>query len=512
MRLEELNNEELRTFLDGQSIQFLRDIFTNIDSLRDKLKGFRPNKADKTILVNTCFNLIRREKNQKLIQILTNRYGDYVKEVNESVEKMEKEGYPHDAAFAIMVEASFNSSFRNVFYKLENIPEEVQKRTEELIELISIIDIRASKQTNKKSNSELEGRIESLENENNELYGKIEEFDKISAKQNKVVLDLENRIENTKKELLSSINNRVTDEHLNRRIEGVLNKLKTDLKDISKNDEIVALKEEIKMLKDRIDSLPQTQKEEIYKYEHIKAKSFDSMEDCEYLSGDIGDVIENIVNRDSLDALREFIIETLYGNKPIVTTSKMSDLVADIYASILTGGEYFSINISEDYSLNKLQDTIEYITNQSTNLVVLIKGLINVHNHRALVSYLSAHPFTHKFVFDIHYEKEARFMPSESLDDFYFLFGNLKEGKIEYRYTHVFSERKSITNNSFEKTLSQIGVNLESTELYNIKYYGVLAFSLIPFIANQRDVDKSEIVNQILDFAIRKKCEACLND
>ena len=61
MRLEDLNDEELRVFLEGQSVQFLRDLFTNVNSLRDKLKGFRPNKADKTILVNTCFNLIKRE-------------------------------------------------------------------------------------------------------------------------------------------------------------------------------------------------------------------------------------------------------------------------------------------------------------------------------------------------------------------------------------------------------------------------------------------------------------------
>lgn len=103
-------------------------------------------------------------------------------------------------------------------------------------------------------------------------------------------------------------------------------------------------------------------------------------------------------------------------------------------------------------------------------------------------------------------------MPLESLDDFYFLLGDLKNGQIEYRYTHVFSERKTITNNGYEKTLSQIGVSLKSTELYNVKFYGLLAYSLIPFIANHNDMDKSEVINQILDFSIRKKCEAILND
>ena len=512
MRLEDLNDEELRVFLEGQSVQFLRDLFTNVNSLRDKLKGFRPNKADKTILVNTCFNLIKREKNQKLIQILTNRYKDYVKEINETIEKMENDGYPHDAAFAIMVEASFNPSFRKVFYKLEDISEDVQKRTDELIELIAIIDIRASKQIDKKTNPELEGRIELLEKENSDVSKTIKELDKTNVKQDKAVSDLDIKIDQIKRELILSIDTKATVEQLNQRIDGVLNKLKTELKDLSKSEEIVSLKEEIKELREKLNSLPQVKRAEIYKFEHIKAPNFDSMEDCEYLADDIGDVIEHLVDSDSLDVFREYIVETLYGNKPIVTTSKLSDLVADIYASVLTGGEYFSIDIGEDYSLNKLEDTIDSIVGEKTNVIVLIKGLLNIHNHRTLMNYLSSHSFTHKFIFDIHYEKETRFMPLESLDDFYFLLGDLKNGQIEYRYTHVFSERKTITNNGYEKTLSQIGVSLKSTELYNVKFYGLLAYSLIPFIANHNDMDKSEVINQILDFSIRKKCEAILND
>lgn len=513
MRLEDLNDEELRIFLDGQNVQLLRDVFTNINSLRDKLRGFRPNKAGKTILVNTCFNLIRREKNQKLIQILTDQYRKYVKEVNKVIiEKMENDGYPHDIAFAIVIEKSFNPFFRKVFYKLEEIPEEVQKRTDELIELVSIVNIIASQQIDNKTNPELERRIDTLKKENDDFSKIIKEIDKTNDKQDKALSQLGCKIEQIKKELLVDIDSKANANQLNQRIDGILSKLKTELKDLSKSEEIVLLKEEIKELKEKINSFPHVQKDDTYKMEHIKAVDFDQMQDCEYLSDDIGDVIEDLVNNDALDVFREYIIETLYGNKPIVTTSKLSDLVADIYASILTGGEYFSIDICEDYSLNKLEDTIDLAIGGKTNTVILIKGLLNIYNHRTLMNYLSNHPFTHKFIFDIHYEKETRFMASEFLDDFYFLLGDLKNGQIKYRYTHIFSERKTITNSGYEKILSQIGVSLNNTELYNVKFYGLLAYSLIPFIANHNDMDKSEVVNQILDFTIRKKCEAILND
>ena len=512
MKLEALNDEELRAFLDGQGTHFLRGVFTNVNSLRDKLRGFRPNKADKTILINTCFNLIKRDKNQQLIKILTDRFNDYVKEINGNIEEMVNDGFPRDVAFAIKVEESFDPNFRKVFYKLEEISEEEQNRTDELIGLIKLINIKTFRGVEEKADSELEGKVEFIEKENKELSDAIKELDKNETKQDKAISELDAKIERAKKELLLSIDAKATEEQLNQSVEGVLNKLKAELSGLSKSEEIVSLQEGIKALNERIDSLPDAQKGKMYKYDHIKATSFDSMEDCEYLSDDIGDVIENLVGEDALDVFREYIIETLFGNKPIVTTSKKSDLVADIYASVLTGGEYFSIDIGEDYSLNKLEETIDYVVGEKTNAVVLIKGLLNVHNHRPLLNYLADQPFTHKFILDYHYEKETKFMPQESLDEFYFLLGDIKNGKIEYRYTHVLSKRKTITNGSYEKALSQIGISLGNTELYNVKFYGLLSYSIIPFVANHDDLDKSEVVNRILDFEIRKKCEAILND
>ena len=57
--------------------------------LAQKLKGFRPNKAAKQVLVNTSYTLIRNQKDVKLIRILTKYYNDY----NLKIKEAQKEYY-----------------------------------------------------------------------------------------------------------------------------------------------------------------------------------------------------------------------------------------------------------------------------------------------------------------------------------------------------------------------------------------------------------------------------------
>ena len=88
MNLLELNDEELKSFLeDGVPLELLRNIYVNTPKLAQKLKGFRPNKAAKQVLVNTSFSLIKTQKDVKLIGILTSFYNDN----NESIKKSQKE-------------------------------------------------------------------------------------------------------------------------------------------------------------------------------------------------------------------------------------------------------------------------------------------------------------------------------------------------------------------------------------------------------------------------------------
>ena len=277
MNITELNDEELRVFLEGQSVAFLRDIFTSINTLRDKLKGFRPNKASLDVLVQTCFKLIKREKNAKLIDVLTRRYNDYVKDINENIQKLENDGYPHYAAVATIVNKCFKKDFRQVYYKLENISEEDQKKIDDTIVLMDIIEIYSSLVVNREHREDfdkLKSLGKTISDFGEELASANKNVDELGSKFPK----LDNKIDSVKKELLADIELKADDERLNQKIDGILNKLRTELKDLSKNDEVIALKKEIDALNKRIDSLPLVKKESLYTYEHIKNDEFDEME------------------------------------------------------------------------------------------------------------------------------------------------------------------------------------------------------------------------------------------
>lgn len=512
MKLEMLSSEDLRLFLNGLPVELLRDIYTNIKPLREKLKGFsgNPKKATKIILVNQSFQLVKNEKNRLLIKILSDRYNDYIEHMNGVVASLEEQGYSHDLAYAIAVKDIFNSEFRKVFYKLEDIPVEKQTKINELIDLITLVDLRANGLIAKNVNPDVDKKIDSLEKEQESLKDLTKDLNKADEALNKKLEAFDAKIEKLKQELLTAANEKVSPNELNNRIDSFLSKIKSELQKASKAEETAELKNEIKELKTKIEALPQVKTAELYEYEHFKAGDFSPMDD--YLEENILDVIGKMGTPASLNVLSEYLIETIYGNRPIITTTKMIDIAADIYASIMTGGEYFSISIGEDYSHSKLIKTIEEITKEKENSVIAIKGLINRFDYRNIVNYLSLCPFTQKFLFDVHYEKEIKYMAPEMLDEFYFLLGNFPNKQIEYRYTYVFDNRKPIKNGDFEKALQQLSVELDNKELFNVKYYGLLSYSIIPFIALQRGLEKEEIVNLILDGSIRKKCEATLND
>lgn len=513
MKIEQLTDEELKMFLNGIPVELFRDIYTNANPLKKKLKGFsNPNKATKAILVNTSYQLIKKEKNQLLISILTDKYNEYVYRMKDIIKNLQEFGYSEEIAHAVAVKDVFNPSFRKVFYKLEELSDEEQQRIDKNIDFIEMVDIRAGSLIKKSVNPETDKRIEALEKGQESFEDSVKDLNRADEKQVKAINEIDAKIVKAKKELLEAISSRVTEEQLNKKVEAVLAKLNKELKEMTKNDEVKELKNEIKGLKDKIAALPQVQKEEIYEYDHIKQGDFSPMEDCEFLNEDIQDVVEPVVKSSSVNTLIEYIVETLYGNKPIITTTKMVDLVADIYASIMTGGEYYSIDIGENYSSGKLIHTIEKITNDKENSVVVIRGLINVFNYRTLISYLSSHPFSHKFVFDIHYEKEVKFLPIDALNDFYFLFGDLSNKQIEYRYTHPFKERKAIKNGDYEKALSQIGIDLDDKTIFNVKFQGIFSFSFIPFIAAHNGVEKEEVLSLILDGNVRRQCEAAFDD
>lgn len=511
MNITELSDEELKVFLKGQPIALLRNVFTNFNSLKNKIRGFRPNKAPLDVLVQTSFNIIRREKNANLIEVLERQYDGFVEDIDAEIERLQDKGYPYYAAKAIVINKRCSNEFREIYYKLEGITAEDQRKLNDTIDLLNVIRIYSSNEFNDEHKKDFE-KIESLDESISILEKEFKNNTKLIDDLNNKVSSLEVRLELNKKELAADIALKTDSKQFDKKINEVISKIKADLKDLSKNGEVIALRKEIEILNNKTDSFCSTKNGNLYHYDCISAGEFSKMDDCEYLKENIGDVLEELVPQEQLDVLEEHIIETLYGNKPIITTTKNIDIVSDIYASILTGGEYYSVNIGEEYSLDKLISTIEKIAFDKVNLVVALKGFINIYDYRNLLGYLSKQPFTHKFIFDIHYLAEARFMASETLDEFYFFFAKLNNKQIKYKFTHVLNKRDPIVNSAFEKTLSQLGVSLDNANLYNVKFYGQLAYSIIPFVSANVGVESSEMVNRIIDPDIRRKCEVILDD
>ena len=60
--------------------------------------------------------------------------------------------------------------------------------------------------------------------------------------------------------------------------------------------------------------------------------------------------------------------------------------------------------------------------------------------------------------------------------------------------------------------LNALDINLDNKEIMNVKYYGLLSYSLIPFKSIHDSVDSEELVNNIMNQSIRSKCEAVIHD
>ncbi len=513
MNLGNLTDEELRTFLEGQPIDELRSVFINVDSVRKNLKGFRPNTAPSQVLINTSFNIVRKEKNGTLATILFKKYKDYVSDIYDGAKTLEEDGYPHYGALAVIIGNGFNSQFRKIFYKLEEYSDDQIQKIDESISLLSLIDAESKRIVSKETQKvDFSKKIEKISTDVKKISDGIDDAIESIDDHEKELKSLGLKIDALKKELTSISSKKTDNQEIENKINEEMSKIKKELKTLANNETIALLKKEIDELKKAIKNIPQIKKNDFYECEIVKATDFSEMEDCEYLGDDIVDVIEKVVDDKKYDTFKEFLIETIYGNKPIITANKNVNLVAEIYASIMAGGEYYSVDVNENYSFSKLTATIENVSTEKENLVFVVKGLINSYDHRSIVAYLTKQPFTHKFIFDIQYEAEARFMPPEILNAFYCLFGDFKDAPIEYRYIHKFEERMPLTNNVFDKTLSQLDVSMDDKKLFNVKHYGLLAYSIIPFTALNRGLDKNELISLILDADTRKRCEAILDD
>ena len=107
-----------------------------------------------------------------------------------------------------------------------------------------------------------------------------------------------------------------------------------------------------------------------------------------------------------------------------------------------------------------------------------------------------------------------QFLAPEVLDDFNFFIGKFKSSKISYKYAYSFEneKRQAIKNGEFEKILDALDIKLDNKKIMNLKYYGLLSYSLIPFKSIHDSLDTEELVNRIMNQSIRSKCEVIIHD
>src|SRR5574344_1753982 len=305
MNLLELNDEELKSFLeDGVPLELLRNIYVNTPKLAQKLKGFRPNKAAKQVLVNTSFSLIKTQKDVKLIGILTSFYNDNNESIKKSQKEYEGQGYSETIAMALSIEEATNEAFRPIYYKLEHFDETKQKAITENINILNLI-----------KNISSETIRESLK--------------KQLAKHKTLIETLNDELKETKK-TINSINN----EELNHSIEEVNKKIEFSLKkereyvdkkieQLVQNDVVMKLQDQIDFLKQYIEKISVASSNKNYTINVVENEEYEEFD--EFLPENIGDIIENVVKNNEFDVLREYLVEVIFSKKPIIVSEKNSE-------------------------------------------------------------------------------------------------------------------------------------------------------------------------------------------
>ena len=510
MNLLELKDNELRIFLEvGVPEEYLRKAYINIPGLAQKLRGFRPNKAVKQVLVNTSFSLIKNQKDAKLIEYLTKYYNGYNKVIIEMQNKYIRQGFDVNFSLAISIEEGISESFRLLYFKLENYPEDKQMKVLENIQLIKQIKMFSSEiafNLIKKEVSKLNKNEENFNDEIDDINNQLNDY------KNSHDL-LEKELIETKKTINNIDVNKMMEQMSSKIIES-LSQTRTELinKNIEQNKTISELKKQINNLQLQLEQISNYKEQNGIGIKYTQNNQYESFD--EFLYESIGDVIENLVSDKEYDVLREYIIEILFSNKPIIASEKNSILLANILSSIITGGNFYEIYVDDNCNVDNLLLQLDRLDCILYNKVVIIKNVINVQNYHKILNYIKNRPYHEKYIFEITYDKEIVFLAPEIINDFNFFIADFDENNISCKYAYSFEKekRKTIHNSDYEKILDDIELDLKNKELMNVKYYGLLSYSHIPFKSIHNSIEIDEILYNIINTSIRTKCEVIKHD
>lgn len=516
MQITDLTKEDLKIFLSYFiDFKMLKEIFSTTKNLRSKIKGFRIETIDKDILINKSIYLIRIEKNEILINFLGFVYNNYRNKIKEKEEYYEEQGLPLDVAHSLAITSVYKKEFLPIFFKLEEISEREQSKIISDYEKFNLFTTLVNNQFNDLFDKNLQKYISKLDLLE-QKYDKLNNlYDKNFTKNNEELAKVLNEIKLLSKRIdnFETTNNEIGD--LKREFDALKNNIEelieTQINSSEQSALLDTLRDDIKAIKTELAT--KTLYTNDISIQHITNSDFDSVD--EYLSESIGDVIENIFSGEKFDCFREYLLEVIFSEKPIVTTSNNADKLAEIISSITCGGNYIVVDSNKIIPISELIRKLEDLSSDNNdNKVILVKSEIDLTNSYELVKFIKNRPFNEKYILKINFEGQLTFFPEESILDFNFYLGKIGEDEIEYRYYFDFinEKREPIKSNEFNNSLSLLGVNIDNYNLYNKNYYGLLSFSILPFLAINKRIDVLDLISGLLDHNIRTKCERAIDD
>ncbi len=519
-----LNDEELNIFLNEIPENMLRFIFINDTKMAQKLKGFRPNKAPKNMLIQVSFKLIKKEKNIPFIKFISKIYDNFLVKITKDEKELIKLGYPKSIAHSVAIRKNCNNNFFLIYAKLEKLDNDEIVKIKKDSEIVQLI-VGITRQNTSEIMAEVLKKIKDnngdtyndLSKEISTLKASLNSFNKANTENDKEIKNLGIKIEDLK----NSQNNFISNETLENKISEIEDKntkyINESIKRLADNETIQKINNEIIEIKKKLEII-ETKKATKENIISRDVKNSDYEEFSEYMHDNIYDVIDGIVDEDEMDILREYLMEVIYSNKPIICSNENSEILTNIIASCITGGNYYVLLVSKDCSDAELINKLESLSTIKNNKVVLIKNRINVTDSSFILDYIKNRPFNEKYIFEIMFDKEVYFMPIDYLNCFNFFFGKfkLKVLKNDYIYAYNFEEAEEKPefkiNLDYIKALESLDINLYAQEISNENFYGLLAYSVIPFVAINRGIYPSELVDKLIDDNVREKCEVVIHD
>ena len=223
-------------------------------------------------------------------------------------------------------------------------------------------------------------------------------------------------------------------------------------------------------------------------------------------SDDLDEVIYDLFGLSgNFKSLRAMVKELLFNQKPIITSRKNSRILSEKMSLIISAGQLYELTITDNDFLKDLEKFIIKIDKEATS-VALIKGLLTKPSFLEAIDLIKHIDSKHKFIFEIGYPSQLRYLPSELLEDFIFFDGYLNECNEADDAFILNLKMNSIDDSKFKKIIKELDLTLEQS-LYSDNYSGILGYGIIPFLHYNEGIEFDDILSKLTDSDIRRKCQ-----